>query len=200
MKKHLFITGPSGVGKTTLLRQELSGSLAMAGGFITERGFDDNGTFLGVYLRPAAAAAGIEGLGSYRFLDYSVTPPGKDNEVFRINAVQMLEESEFYPLTVIDEFGGFEMVIPQFRQALQNVLNGDRPVIGVLKGIPNAKELQSRFGLGQKYMDLVENLHAALRGDSDTVVLEMKSRGDETVRRIVHRWASEYGISPIVRK
>ena len=36
MKKHLFITGQEGCGKTALLRQELGGALAYAGGFITE--------------------------------------------------------------------------------------------------------------------------------------------------------------------
>lgn len=192
MKKHLFITGPSGCGKTTLLRQELGGALAYAGGFVTERVCGEDGRAAAYDLCPAAAAAGIGGFEAHRFLDLDQTPPRKDNEVFRGPAVKMLEEAAYYPFAVIDEFGGFELVIPQFRAALEELLNSELPIIGVLKGPDNASELKSSLGLGDRYTMLTDKLRAALSADPDTVVLEMLSRGDETVRRIVRQWVAEY--------
>ena len=47
MKKHLFLTGPSGVGKTTIIKEALVAQIAYAGGFLTERVTDDSGKLLG---------------------------------------------------------------------------------------------------------------------------------------------------------
>ena len=58
MQRHLFLTGPSGVGKTTLIRKVLGPrALGYAGGFVTERALDEDGTLLGFDLYPGAAAA-----------------------------------------------------------------------------------------------------------------------------------------------
>lgn len=192
MKKHLFLTGPSGCGKTYIIRQALGESLACAGGFVTERISDGEGRLLGYDLMPAAAAARIPGYTAHRFLDYGVMPPLTDNEVFRVDAVRLLNEARMYPFTLIDEFGGFELIIPQFREALLELLNSEQPCIGVLKGAPNAAELQKRLGLGDRYSAYRNALEAALENDSDTVLLHMKGRDDKKARAIVKAWCEEY--------
>ena len=192
MKKHLFLTGPSGIGKTTIIRQALGTAAGYAGGFITERVTDGDGRVEGFDLYPAAAVIGHDGFDGQRFLDLGTVPPQKDNEVFRESAAQMLREAEFYPFVMLDEIGGFEMLIPQFRNELAQLLNSDAPIIGVIKGAENAEELRASFGLGEKFTMLTDNLRAVLANDEDTVVIEVKQRGDETARRIVEAWVKEY--------
>lgn len=192
MKKHLFLTGVSGIGKTTIIRQALGSAAGYAGGFITERVADGDGSVEGFDLYPAAAVIGHDGFDGLRFLDLGTTPPRKDNEVFRESAAQMLREAEFYPFVMLDEIGGFEMLIPQFRNELAQLLNSDAPIIGVLKGAENAEELRASFGLGEKFTMLTDNLRAVLANDEDTVVIEVKQRGDETAKRIVEAWVKEY--------
>ncbi len=193
IKKHLFLTGPSGCGKTTMIKNALGDSLTFAGGFITQRMTDENGKLTGFEILPAAAAGGVQGFEGQRFLDYTVEPPKTDNEVFRNEGKRLLEEAQYYPFSLIDEFGGFEMVIPQFRNALQDFLNYDQPIIGVLKGFENAEELRNHLGLGEKYSMYVMALREALLADPDTIVLEVEGPDDMKAKRIVEAWADEYG-------
>ena len=186
MKKHLFLTGPSGVGKTTIIQEALGAQIAYAGGFLTERVTDDSGKLLGFDLLPAA------GYERWQILDYSCEKPAKDNEVFRNQGVRLLGEAAYYPFAGLDEIGGFEMLIPQFRNALAELLNSDLPIIGVLKGPESALSIKHRFGLGDKFTMLTDNLRTVLTRDSDTVVLEVKTPGDPVARRIAETWAREY--------
>lgn len=194
MKKKLFLTGPSGVGKSTIISQALGPSLAYAGGFVTERITQDGGKLLGFDLLPAAAALSGSGFQRWRFLDYSGPSPVKDNEVFRNQAARLLQEAEYYPFVLLDEIGGFEMLIPQFRNALAELLNSDLPIIGVLKGPENAAAVKRRFGLGDKFTLLTDNLRNVLSRDADTVLLEVKSPGDPVATRIAQAWAEEYAL------
>ena len=61
-----------------------------------------------------------------------------------------------------------------------------------VKGAENAEELRASFGLGEKFTMLTDNLRAVLANDEDTLVIEVKQRGDETARRIVEAWVKEY--------
>ena len=192
MKKRLFLTGPSGVGKTTIIRQALGDSLAYAGGFVTERVLDEQGKLLGYDLLPAAAALSGQAYQRWRFLDYSGPKAEKDNEVFRNQGVRLLQEAEYYPFVLLDEIGGFEMLIPQFRNALAELLNSNLPIIGVLKGPENASDIKSRFSLGDKFSLLTDNLRSVLSRDGDTVLLQVKGHGDPVASRIARAWAEEY--------
>lgn len=192
MKKRLFLTGPSGVGKSTIIRQALGPSLAYAGGFVTERVTDDRGKLLGFDMLPAAAALNGLGFQRWRFLDYGGAKPAKDNEVFRNQGVRLLREAEYYPFVLLDEIGGFEMLIPQFRDALAELLNSELPIIGVLKGPESAAAIRRSFGLGDRFTALTDNLRSVLGRDGDTVLLQVKGPGDPAVSRIAKAWAEEY--------
>lgn len=192
IKKHLFLIGASGCGKTTMIRNALGPLAAIAGGFVTERVKDENGRALGYDLMPAAAVGGVEGYERLRFLDYTVEPPVHNNEFFRVEAAQMLEEAQYYPFSMIDEFGGFELIIPQFREALADFLSTEQPIIGVIKDFDNAEQLRNHLGLGERYSLYVQRLREALLNDPDTLILQTKGRYDENARRIVEAWVQEY--------
>ena len=192
MVKRLFLSGPSGCGKTSLIRGALEDKLSEAGGFVTERVLAPDGRVLGYDLLPAAAAAGIEGFAPLRFLDYSSGTPTRDNEVFRVEAVRLLQEAAYYPFAVLDEIGGFEMVIPQFRSQLEAFLSSPVPCIGVLKAAVGVAELQERFGLGEKYPALAQRLREALDADPETLVLDVAGFKNEEAERAVKEWVKAF--------
>ena len=192
MKKHLFLTGPSGIGKSTLLREELGWMMQTAGGLATVRVKDSSGRLLGYDLLPAAALGGVAGYTPLRFLDYSVDPPARDNEIFRSAGVRLLTEAQYYSFALLDEIGGYELLIPEFRHALEDLLNSETPIIGVLKGRENAAALQQQFALGSKFNLQLEQLYSALSRDEDTVILTMTKPGDTVCRSVVAQWVREY--------
>lgn len=192
MRKHIIITGASGCGKSTAVRSVLGPALNCAGGFITERDISPTGTVEGVSIFPAAAAFSKEEYEGRRFLDFSGAQTSHDNEAFRTFGVRLLKESVNYPFTLIDEFGGFEMLVPEFREELLKVLNSPQPLIAVLKSRENAETLRARVGLGEKYTAVVQNLHSALAAHEDTELIEMHCRGEESVLNAILQWKKEF--------
>lgn len=192
MKKHLIISGPSGCGKTTLIREVLGSSVAYAGGFITERKLDQAGNLIGFDLYPAAAAADMSSYSGQRFISKTALGLGKDTEVFRNYGVQLLTEAEYYPFVMLDEFGGFDVLIPQFRNAIADIFSSDKPIIAVMKSDKNVKEVKKNFHLGPRFIQTVDIVKTTLANDEDTLIVEMKKPGDKKVRAIIEQWAEEY--------
>lgn len=193
MKRHLFLTGPAGFGKSARIRDALGPALAYAGGFVTEYAVDAQGRFLGCDLYPAAAAADFSLYAPQRFLDFSGPTPRKDNEVFRTLGVRLLQEAEYYPYALLDSFGGFELVVPQFWDALTELLKTEKPIIGVLKDEENIHALQSFFGLGDRFPEKASLLRQMIEEDEDALIVELREPCDEAPTDLVRRWAEEYG-------
>lgn len=192
MKKHLIITGPSGCGKSTLIREVLGASVAYAGGFITERKLKEDGSLEGFDIYPAAAVADMSSYTGQRFISKTVLGLNKDTEVFRNYGVQLLNEAQYYPFIMLDEFGGFDVLIPQFRNAIAEVFSSDKPIIAVMKGSSNVKEIRKKFHLGPRFIQTVDIVKATLANDVDTQIIEMKKPGDAKVRAAIEQWKKEY--------
>lgn len=191
MKKHLFLSVSSGGAGEMLIRDTLGPLLSMAGGLVTMRASAPNEA-LRVALMPAAAAGGVEGFDRPIILDCSAGTARKDNEVYRSLGVRLLQEAVYYPFAVLDRIGGYELVIPQFRQALADLLSSDLPLLGTLMSRSDAVSLGQSLGLGERYLLLNDRLHEALAEDEDTLVLDAETCGEEAARRIVMEWVKEY--------
>ena len=192
MTRHLFLTGPTGSGKSTLLRHTLGAALRQAGGFVTEAAFGPYGELVGFTLSPAAAAGGVAGFVPERFLDCSRFPPRVDNEVFRRTGVRLLREALWYPYALLDECGGFELIIPPFRAALYELLRSELPLVGALKTAEEAEAMRQALGLGEKYRRCEEDLLSFLRQDENTSIVELRSPGDPLAAAALERWARDY--------
>lgn len=192
MTRHLFLTGPTGSGKSTLLRRALGPALSRAGGFVTEAALGSYGELVGLTLSPAAAAGGVSGFVPERFLDCSRFPPHTDNEVFRGTGVRLLQEALCYPYALLDEFGGFELIIPQFRTALYALLRSELPILGALKTAEEAEAMRQALGLGEKYCRHEEELRRFLLMDENTRVIELRPTEDAAAAEALGQWAREY--------
>ena len=185
MTRRLFLTGPSGCGKSTLLRTALQGRLSAAGGFITERQRNADGSYAFFYLQRA------DGTGTREiFLDLRQFPPNKSDLPFTGTAARLLREDA--PFFLLDEIGGMELLLPEFQAALDAFLASDTPCIGVLKGIRNSRALQSTAALPEVYLQAAEQLRNRLEQSPDTTVLELSNFHDPTAVAAVTQWVEEY--------
>ena len=192
MEKHLFLTGPALCGKSAALRAVLGPSLLNAGGFVTELERRQDGSLLRCSLLPAAAAGGAEGFAALPYLDLSGPSPVHDSEVFRGEGVRLLREAAWYPFAVLDGIGGFELLIPQFRAALTELLNAELPLVGVLMDRKEAEALCRRLGLSERVEANIAQLWKALKADPDSRIADLSGLHRKKSLRILEQWAEEY--------
>ena len=192
MQKHLFLTGPAGCGKSEAIRRTLGPALLSAGGFVTEHERGKDGKLQRSLLLPAAAAGGVEGFEALAYLDLRGSTPLHDNEVFRSEGVRLLQEAAWYPFSVLDAIGGFELLIPQFRAALSELLNSGQPLVGVLLAKKDSLALCHRLGLGERVEMNIAQLWKALQADPDTQIVELTGLHRRRALRSLEQWTEEY--------
>ncbi len=131
---NLFLTGPRGIGKSTVLRRGLSGLPCRAAGLMTcfdaPRGSTDKKLWLLPWSTEPDFGAGAvcARMGSG---ERQVFP-----EVFEDLGIRLLEAAERDPgagLILLDELGYLEAAAPRFRETVLRLLAGPRPVAGVVR-------------------------------------------------------------------
>ncbi len=193
MTPRLFLTGPIGCGKTTMIRAALGEATRRAGGFVTERTYDGDGMPTGFMLmRTAELAAPPARRSGRRFLIFEDGVSRRDDSVFTDYAAAILRQSTVDPFAVLDEFGGFELTLPLFEAALNDFFKAEVPVIGVLKAIPSAKKLGERLNLSDEYPKLARRLLSTLDADPGTTVLRTTGRYDAAAKAAVLEWVKNF--------
>ena len=126
MRKHLFLTGEKGVGKSTLLKKLLpDGSV---GGFFTVKteGFSSHPSIHLVYPGEAPCK------GNFLFSCGYQSDPGISSRFDRLGCAA-LNEALHPDVWIMDELGPAEKDAFHFQAAVLRLLNGNIPVIGVLQ-------------------------------------------------------------------
>jgi nucleoside-triphosphatase len=128
----LLLTGPPGIGKTTVIQTVLSGIEIGAGGFYTHE-IRRGGRRVGFSLKTLEGEEGILAHIDHRE-EYRVGKYGVDIDRFEAMALPSLERAlREKELIVIDEIGRMELFSRRFQEMVIRVLDQDeRHVLGVI--------------------------------------------------------------------
>lgn len=187
MRRRLFLTGPIGCGKSTLIAKALGSTVRHAGGFLTLRVIE-GGRLAGFDL------AAPSGQPRERFLSFGAGGALRDERPFTRTAPALLREAAERKFALLDEIGGFELMYPDFYEALTRFFFSGVPCVGVLKALPGAEELRRRVQLPSEYLDAAHELHELLASDPDTLLLETTGRYDANAEGALRHWAEEYAL------
>jgi len=199
--KHLFLRGPHGVGKSSLIREAVLSYLPQIGGFYVQRLFlgdrywafglnpvsRSEEYFLNKRMEPNEEAEGVflycGGDGRWHF----------KSEVFEIFGVQYLTNSGLVgkKMILLDEVGGVDLQCPTFLQALLDTLYGDIPCLGVLKADINRRKLDSHLADKSTNTAIRKMFFEKLIDHPDVKILDFRPEVREWVKEQVHSFVEE---------
>ncbi len=136
MKQVYLLTGRPGTGKTSLIKQAVAETGGKAGGFYTEE-IRSQGVREGFRLvtleGQSAILAHIDIRTQYRVSKYGVDIDSLD----RVGVSALRQASEQCDLVVIDEIGKMELFSAKFRQAVLDIMDSGKRLLGTIMLSPN---------------------------------------------------------------
>ena len=130
-RKHIFICGEVGVGKSTLIQRLLAQSTRPLYGFITKKLDPDENGFHPIYIHPAGADTRVyEEKNLIGTCDRRIHNINLD--AFNTLGVSYLQANPD-GIIVMDELGFMEAKAEAFTRAVLETLDGDIPVIAAVK-------------------------------------------------------------------
>jgi len=188
--RHLFLEGAVQEGKSTLIRRLIGPFLNQVGGFSSQRLLDSTGATVGFRITPAAEALNLnreyDRSLSGIFLRFEDGRAVKTQEVFSKSALGFLAESCESKLILLDEIGGMELGVPEFRDALYRVLAGPVPCIGVLKLEEKNRHMCEQEVIDKSCLTWHQRLRRDLEEQFDAALLsfsrETKAEAELSVR------------------
>ena len=135
--KHLFLTGEKQIGKSTLIQKWLSGLNLSIGGFCTRKHMSEDGRLTTHMLSASDPRFPCE---DNMLFDCRKRDKKKAAEQFDRIGVSLLQNTAGTDLIVIDEIGLMERDALLFQDSVLRTLDGDIPVIGVLRELTDAEK------------------------------------------------------------
>lgn len=126
--RHLFLTGPKQVGKSTVLRKLLEGRDVIIGGFRTVRIRVEDGADIHM-IQPGGGEFTDENRLFFRRRGVLHLDPGNFDRI----GCDLLAGVGAYDLILMDELGPTEADALKFQQAVLDTMDGEVPVYGVLQ-------------------------------------------------------------------
>lgn len=182
--RHFFLTGTSGIGKSTLLMEVLQEMEFPISGFFAQRQLLPDGTTGGFRLLPWGSrlplTATYQAEASDLFIKKSDTGWQKDLHVFQTTAITLLNEKT--PLKCLDEIGGTELLVPEFLNALYALLESDVYCVGVIKSPQNLTSMMTRVEMKKQEAIKLQKLHKDMTQQFHSVIVELTAFNREEVK------------------
>jgi nucleoside-triphosphatase len=131
MKRALLLTGQPGTGKTALIKEALARTKVKGGGFYTEEirtGGIRQGFRIVALDGQEAMLAHVSISSQYQVSKYRVDTDALD----RVGVAALRQALKESDLIVIDEIGKMELLSPEFREAVTQVLDSGKKVLGTI--------------------------------------------------------------------
>ncbi|MBS6195845.1 MAG: hypothetical protein KH828_09730 [Clostridiales bacterium] len=192
---HLFLTGPSGIGKSTMLWEALNAFPCKVSGFFTQRLLLPDHTMEGFRLLSWERNLPVAERFSPGMEDIFIRKEGKgwkkDLSVFAGTGVRLLEnclpqkrDRSSSPVVIcLDEIGGTELLVPEFRTMLYTVLASHPCCIGVIKSRENLSAMFTRVFMNSEEETLLFQLHEDLTHRFCGQILPVTETNREQVRQ-----------------
>lgn len=182
--RHFFLTGTSGIGKSTLLMEVLQEMEFPISGFFAQRQLLPDDTTGGFRLLPWGSkhplTATYQAEASDLFIKKSDTGWQKDLHVFQTTAITLLNEKT--PLKCLDEIGGTELLVPEFLNALYALLESDVYCVGVIKSPQNLTSMMTRVEMKKQEAIKLQKLHKDMTQQFHSVIVELTAFNREEVK------------------
>ncbi len=175
MKRVYLLTGKPGTGKTSLIKQAVAGLEIRADGFYTEE-IRSQGVRLGFRL---VTLDGQEAVLAHIDIDkrYRVGKYGVDvGAMGKVGVPALRRAVEQDELAVVDEIGKMELLSPDFREAVKELIDSAKPVLGTIMYEPNP------FADAVK-RDPQVNLLTVNRNNREQVLEELRHWLEESLKR-----------------
>jgi nucleoside-triphosphatase len=136
MKQACLLTGPPGIGKTTLIRQAISSIERRVGGFYTQE-IRNRGTRQGFELVTldglTAILAHVEFQSPCRVGKYGVSVDNLDS----VGVAALRRATHDCDVVVVDEIGKMELYSLTFREAVMEVIDAGKKLLGTVMLAPH---------------------------------------------------------------
>jgi nucleoside-triphosphatase len=136
MKRVYLLTGKPGTGKTSLIKQAVAQFKGKAGGFYTEE-IRSQGIRLGFRLvtldGQEATLAHVDFSSRYHVSKYGVDIDSLE----RVGVSALRRAVEQCDLIIVDEIGKMELFSAGFREAVRQIMESDKRVLGTIMLAPN---------------------------------------------------------------
>lgn len=161
--KCLFLEGDMQIGKSTNILKTIKSTIPhnLIGGFMCQRLVHNEETIafcLTSFDKVEAATIEYSSDVPNVFLENVSGKWIRNEEVFNKVGIEILSNISSKRLIVLDEIGGFELLVGQFRAKLYKVLSKDIPVIGVIKSNKNKLIMKKAIEINDEYIALHQKL------------------------------------------
>lgn len=180
MKKHMFIQGDIGIGKSTIIKNAILDYIDEIGGFFTQRIFIGQ-RYVGFSLNNVTDKEKytmnryVKDLNEVNNVFLYCDKDDKWNineDVFQNYAINYLKEkASEKKLILFDELGGVELKCVPFMNEIMRVLDDTIPVIGVLKSKKGINKLQTSLDDGKEIVDSPDSFYNRIKNHNEVEIV-----------------------------